>query len=91
MDTQGQIISRARDKARLSRAELATRVGVDHSSIARLELGYYRGAIDTLRRIAAVLDLSLAALADAPVTAPARSPSPCSGDSGSEPSNQPAP
>ena len=91
MKTRGQLISDARARRGLTYARLGELVGCNASNLHHVENGAHGGSATLLARIEDILGLEPGCLARAPVTAPARSPSPCSGDSGSEPSNQPAP
>ncbi len=53
-------ILRAREKAGLTQAELARRVGTKQPALSRLERGGFRTAtVDTLKRIAHALDSEL--------------------------------
>jgi transcriptional regulator with XRE-family HTH domain len=53
-------IAAAREKAGLTQTELARRVGMSQSAIARMEnTGYQNYSIRTLRKIAKVLELEL--------------------------------
>lgn len=55
-------LRRARERARLSQAELADRVGVSRQLIGNAEAGRHAPAVDTALRIAAVLGESVEAL-----------------------------
>jgi len=52
-------VRRARERARMTQAELASRIGSTQPAVARLEAGGTTPSLDTLRRIAAALDLEL--------------------------------
>ena len=49
----------ARERVGMTQAELASRIGSAQPAVARLEAGGITPSLDTLRRIAAALDLEL--------------------------------
>lgn len=57
--TKGEYIREAREKAGLSRRELARRCGLSHCTIVCLEKGTREGRIDTAELIADVLGISI--------------------------------
>ncbi len=48
-----------REELRLSQRELATRAGISHSVISRIESGENAASLKTLERIAAALNMQL--------------------------------
>jgi ribosome-binding protein aMBF1 (putative translation factor) len=52
-------VRQARERLGITQAELASRIGSTQPAIARLEAGGSTPSLDTLRRIAAALDLEL--------------------------------
>jgi HTH-type transcriptional regulator/antitoxin HipB len=52
-------VRRARERAGMTQAELASRIGSTQPAVARLEAGGTTPSLNTLRRIAAALDLEL--------------------------------
>lgn len=54
-----ETLIRARNRARLSQAELARRIGTTQSAIARLESGSISPSLSTLRRYAAATGTQL--------------------------------
>ena len=51
----GAAVARARTKARMTQAELASRAGLDEATIAALEQGQYKPASHELSRLAEAL------------------------------------
>lgn len=62
MRNTGLRIKYIRKQKQLTQQELAQLIGVDRSHISKIESGYSRGSLDTLEKLAAVLDLPLAEL-----------------------------
>ncbi|MDD3654219.1 MAG: helix-turn-helix transcriptional regulator [Desulfotomaculaceae bacterium] len=56
----GNRIAFLRDQARLTGSALAAKVGLDQSQICKIEKGVCNPSINTLRKICAALDISLA-------------------------------
>lgn len=56
----GNKIAFLRDQAKLTGSALAAKVGLDQSQICKIEKGVCNPSINTLRKICAVLDISLA-------------------------------
>ena len=52
-------VRRARERAGMTQAELASRIGSTQPAVARLEAGGTTPSLHTLRRIAVALDLEL--------------------------------
>src|SRR5438132_1665150 len=52
-------VRHARERVDMTQAELASRIGSTQPAVARLEAGGIPPSLDTLRRIAAALDLEL--------------------------------
>lgn len=59
---RGDVLSKARRRAKLTQAALAERVGVHQVTIARLETGARRPSMRLLQRIATVLRVPLTKL-----------------------------
>lgn len=74
-EERGDRIARRREQLGLSQSELARRVGLSAAYINQLESGARKGSIDALSRIAAELQVSLAAL-EGDEALPARSSGP---------------
>lgn len=55
----GERVRAARRSARLTQTELGTRAGLDQAVISRLEQGKHEPRVDTLRRVAAALEMRL--------------------------------
>jgi DNA-binding XRE family transcriptional regulator len=55
----GTRLREAREGAGLTQVELSGRTGIDQAVISRLERGKHRPRIDTLRRIASALDMTV--------------------------------
>lgn len=58
----GRRLRRLRKERRLTQEELATRVGIQASELARMEKDVYRVSLDVLFRLLAVLEVSAAEL-----------------------------
>ena len=58
----GETLRTAREKAGLTQTQLGKRTGLDQAVVSRLETGRNRPRIDTLRRIAQGLGLSVSEL-----------------------------
>jgi DNA-binding XRE family transcriptional regulator len=58
----GNRIKSARQKARLTQTELGEKIGIDQAILSKLERGRHQPRIDTLRRIADGLDLTVTEL-----------------------------
>ena len=60
----GANIRAARKRAGLTQAEVADAAGVSQAAVSQLERGREAGVVGTLRRVADVLGITLAALVD---------------------------
>ena len=60
----GEVLRKAREKARISQEELAFRAGIDRTFISRLERGVRQPTLTTLIGIGAALDTSPAELVE---------------------------
>ena len=58
----GRRVKERREALDLSQAELAAKAGMDQAYISHIESGKYSSGIDTIGKIAAALDLEVAAL-----------------------------
>jgi len=80
--TIGHNIREKRWDARLNQAELARRVGVSRNAINRIELGYNNPSVETLKKIADVLGVSVDELYEEPLDLKADAPEPPIGEIG---------
>ena len=64
--TTGQYIKRARQKAGMTQAQLAEKLGIPYQSIGQWERDIRNPKLDTLKRIAAALNITIQELAGIP-------------------------
>lgn len=60
----GPRIRKLRRQSKLTQTELASRIGIQQSDLSRMEKGEYRVSLDTLFRILAEFDVSIAEFFD---------------------------
>lgn len=58
----GENVKKCREKANLTQAELAEKVGIGTASVSRIERGEKRMKLETLRAVAEALDISVGLL-----------------------------
>ncbi len=59
---RGAVLKKAREKRKLTQAELATKAGVHEMTISRLERGDRQPSMDLLQRLARALKVKIADL-----------------------------
>ena len=65
----GELIYKSRTKNNMSQAQLAKEIGVTDKAVSKWETGKSKPQVDTLKKLARVLNISIEKLLDIPVKA----------------------